>query len=185
MRGVICWHPSFENNNRYFMMKKSFWTIIAITALILVSCGKGKNAPVDMEQSVVFMELSNNDTTAVYNLVNTYLDHLTNGRMDEALAMISYFENDSVKPVPEKMLKRQRTSLNALHPIRYQIEHVMFLYDTDCEVKYSGILFDKEENDPAPNKVSFIIKPVRKDGKWYLTLADSEDKITNDSGIKH
>ena len=167
------------------MMKKFIWTIIAMTALILVSCGKGKNAPADTDQSVVFMELSNNDTTEVYNLVNTYLDHLTNGRMDEALGMISYIENDSVKPVPENMLKRQRTSLNALHPIRYQIEHVMFLYDTDCEVKYSGILFDKEENDPAPNKVSFIIKPVRKDGKWYLTLADSEDKITNDSGIRH
>ena len=70
-----------------------------------------------------------------------------------------------------------------LHPIRYEIESYIFRFENDCEVKYKGILFDKADDDPAPNTVSYMIKPVRLNHTWYLTLADSQDVNTINSEI--
>ena len=72
-----------------------------------------------------------------------------------------------------------------LHPIRYEIDYYIFRFEDDCVLKYSGILFDKEDGDSTPNKVAYYLKPVRHDNQWYLTLADSEDINTINSEIQN
>jgi hypothetical protein len=52
-------------------------------------------------------------------------------------------------------------------------------------VRYTVTLFEKAEDDPVSNKISFFIKPVRRDGQWYLTLADSQTDSTHGSEIKN
>ena len=49
---------------------------------------------------------------------------------------------------------------------------------------YPSAEFEKDENDNRPNKISFFIKPVRRDGKWYLTMGDTMVN-PNPSHIKH
>ena len=51
-------------------------------------------------------------------------------------------------------------------------------------VQYTATLFDKKEGDPRPNKLSFLLKPVRYQGRWYLTMADSDDRNTSRSKIR-
>jgi cytochrome c-type biogenesis protein CcmH/NrfG len=44
---------------------------------------------------------------------------------------------------------------------------------------------EKQPDDPVSNQISFYIKPVRRDGQWYLTLADSQTDSTHGSEIKN
>jgi hypothetical protein len=152
--------------------------------LSVVAC-TDKSQQKQGEPIPIFIEMSQQDTTEVLNLVNQYLGYLTDGRTEEALGMIKVLDGDSIKDVPEELLKKQRNSINMLHPIRYEIDSYIFLFEDDCEVKYKGILFDKEEGDPAPNTVSYMIRPVRLNHTWYLTLADSQDINTINSDIKN
>ena len=69
--------------------------------------------------------------------------------------------------------------------LNYTIDEVRFHKETDCQVRYSVELFEKAADDPVSNKVSFFIKPVRRDGQWYLTLADTESDSTHGSEIEN
>ena len=46
-------------------------------------------------------------------------------------------------------------------------------------------LFEKEENDPRPNKISFYFRPVRFEGQWYLTVKDNITDINNENNFQH
>ena len=166
------------------MLKKFSLFIVFVLSLTITGCNDGKKAS-QGEPVPIFIEMSNQDTTEVLNLVNQYLGYLTDGRTEEALGMIKYLDGDTIKDVPDDLLKKQRNSLKMLHPIRYEIDSYVFRFENDCEVKYKGILFDKAEDDPAPNTVSYVIKPVRLNHTWYLTLADSEDINTINSEIEN
>ena len=164
------------------MFRKSYIVIMAVLMLSVAAC-TDKPKQTEGEPVPLFIEMSSQDTTEVLNLVNQYLEYLTEGRTDEALGMIKFLDGDSIKDVPEDLLKKQRNSIKMLHPIRYEIESYIFRFENDCEVKYKGILFDKADDDPTPNTVSYMIKPVRLNHTWYLTLADSQDVNTINSEI--
>ena len=166
------------------MFRKSTFTIIIISLMAFVACtdksNKSKGEPIP-----IFIEMSQQDTTEVLNLVNQYLDLLTIGNVDDALAMIKVLDGDSIKDVPEELLKKQRNSINMLHPERYKIDSYIFRFENDCVVKYTGVLFEKQPGDTDPNTVSYYLRPVRVDHQWYLTLADSEDINTINSEIQY
>ena len=166
------------------MIKKfSFFTVLVLS-LTFAACGDGKKQS-QGEPIPVFIQTSQKDTTEVLDLTKQYLAYLTDGRIDEALSMIKVIDGDSIKDVPDELRKKQLTSLNLLHPIRYEIDYYIFRFEDDCVLKYSGILFDKEDGDSTPNKVAYYLKPVRHDNQWYLTLADSEDINTINSEIQN
>ena len=47
---------------------------------------------------------------------------------------------------------------------------------TNNEVKLDVTLFDKPEGDPKPNMTAMYLRPVKFEGRWYLTVWDN---ITN------
>ena len=54
-----------------------------------------------------------------------------------------------------------------------QIDHLIFVDETDSQVRYTVELFKQKPGEAQrPTKMSFFINPVRRDGKWYLTLPD-------------
>jgi hypothetical protein len=57
--------------------------------------------------------------------------------------------------------------------IDYEVDRLVFLNDKRNELKLSVTLFEKPEGDKRPNKTSFYMKPVRFEGKWYLTTKDN------------
>lgn len=130
------------------------------------------------------MIMSKNDTAEVCRLVEAFLDNLQNNRYEDAVAMLHYLNKDSIEDLSPKRAKAQINVLRAVHGVKYTIDEMRFLKETDSQVKYSVTLFEKETNDPRPNTVSFFIKPVRRAGKWYLTMADTETD-TNGTEIKN
>lgn len=170
---------------KYFMIRRNyFFIVLALTVTILVSC-KNEKPRENSNKGMTVMELDVKDTTEVYSLTEQYLDCLKQSNLDGAISMLHYLDSDGkIKAVPEKLSNRQRNTLQNFLGLNYRIDHVTFLKETDCELRYVAILFEKEDGDNRPNEVGFIIRPMRVDGKWYLTLADSFSD-THKSEIKH
>ena len=142
--------------------------------LLTFSCtGNNKNQSQGSLIQEPEMTVLPEDTIAVMNLVNQYLDCLRHNQVDSALNMLYYLDSEEqIVSLPSDMVSGQRLVLQQFSGKDYEIEYLKFYRDIDNEVKYSCILFEKEAGDNRPNKISFLIKPVRRDRVWYLTMAD-------------
>ena len=166
-------------------LKNNYWITLcsAFMALCLYTActGKSEKAPADDEA----MTLSANDTTEVIDLMRQYLDLLSNKDFDGAMAMLHQLRNDSLVPMDSVVKKHYDVGMKLMVPLRYELESMIFETESVCLVKYSAVLFDKEdEKDNRPNKMFYAVRPVRLDGKWYLTVSDKNDMNTRDSKIQ-
>ena len=89
------------------------------------------------------------------------------------MAQLSFLDGDSIVTLPAGLQKRQANALMNMQGIRYEVDKLVFDREIDNIVKINVILFDKEANDPRPNLMTFYLKPIRRNGKWYLTTADN------------
>ena len=125
------------------------------------------------------------DTTQVRRLTMQYLNRLENRDLAGAMSMLRYYEHDSIKPLPRQLAQKEAYVLNMFLGMKAEIDHIIFFRTDDSEVKYTVTMFERTDSaDRRPNKASFLIRPVRKHGEWFLTLADKQtDKVK--SRIKH
>ena len=167
------------------MTLKKVLTVFSFVLLFLglgVSC-TNKNKSVE-ETPQETMSLSAADTTQVIDLMNHYFDLLMNKDYDGAMSMVSQLRNDSLTEMTPELQKHYQMGMKIIIPIRYQLESIIFRTESDCLVRYSAVLFEKEDvNDNRPNKMFYAIKPVRFNGEWHLTVADDDDLNTRDSKI--
>ena len=130
------------------------------------------------------MKLSASDTVEVKNMLEKYLGTLQAYDIDGALAMTKYIKGDSLVDTPQEELKKQKMVLNMFKGIKYELDYIAFHDDMDCAAQYTVTLFEKTDpKDTRPNMASFMLRPVRYKGKWYITLADSENKTIGPSKI--
>jgi len=173
--------PLFKLKHNRIMKKNSLLAILLISVFavgMLSGCKDNKKRSLkEMREDFLRpaeMTLQKADTDEVTSLVKLFLQHVEQKNIDQAMAMLYFLDKDSITSLPPKVEKKERFALNLCSGKPSTIDYMLFLKETDSEVKYSTILFDKKPGDNRPNKMSFIIKPVRRDGKWYLTLADTE-----------
>lgn len=167
-------------------LNKKILSVFSLVLLLLGLCvgctDKNKGAEETTEET---MSLSVNDTTQVIDLMHQYFDLLLNKDFDGAMAMVSQLRNDSLVEMSPEMQKHYQMGMKLVSPIRYEMENIFFRTESDCLVKYTGILFDKEDpKDNRPNKMFYAIKPVRINGEWHLTVADVDDQNTKSSKIE-
>lgn len=170
--------PLFKQKDNFTYMRKSISFIVAIALLfILGSCNQKKSQSLDeVAKDVILkprMEISAEDSAEVFNLVNLYLDKLRGGKYDEAAGMIYEIGNEGMAPLPERRQNAQRMLMERFRGVRYDLERIAYDSETQNLAKYTVTLFEKEEGDPRANTMSFVLTPVRWEGKWYLTLANS------------
>jgi hypothetical protein len=168
-------------------LKSKFLTAFGAFLFILVLCAgcKSKNKSEEEFLPDRYMSLSASDTTAVTDLMNQYFDLLLKKDYDAAMSMIFQVSGDSLKAMEPEMEKHYQMGMKIVAPQRYEVESMTFRTELDCLVRYSAVLFDKESaDDPRPNKMFYVIKPVRKGGEWFLTVADDDDLNTRDSRIQ-
>lgn len=131
------------------------------------------------------MEVNGYDTTEVLNLTKLYLSKVKSKDYDGAVNMLYYLNKDKIVSLPPSLSKKFKQSLEAFPIFDYRIDFLKFFKETDSEVKFTYIIQDpksvKEGSKPA--EMSGMIRPVRRDGKWYLTLADTETDSTYGSEL--
>ena len=176
--------PPFKIKIIFMTLKNKFLTVFCAVLLTILFAGcTGKNKA-EEEAPQEKMSLSDADTTKVMDLVNHYFDLLLNKDFDGALAMVSQLRNDSLTEMTPELKSHYLMGMKIISPIRYEVENLIFNTETDCLVRYSAILFDKEgDEDKRPNKMFYAIKPVRVNGEWHLTVADNDDLNTRESDI--
>jgi hypothetical protein len=97
--------------------------------------------------------------------------------------MLSFLEGDSICPLNPMQQRRQAMSLMNVRGVKYEMRGMVLRSNTNNEVKMDITLFEKEEGDPKPNKTAMMFRPVKYEGKWYLTVWDnitetkSEDRL--------
>ena len=129
------------------------------------------------------MEVSGNDTANVLKITELFTECLKNKNVEGAIDMLYCLEGDSIKNLSPNLASQYRVSLNNVAGCTYRIERIVFFKEDDSEVKLVAELFKKEAGDNRPNEIGLMLKPVRKNGSWYLTLADSSNDATRKSKI--
>ena len=167
------------------MNKAKVIFIALLAAVLLVSCksekSQGYKPSTELKPK---MQLSGKDTAAVRGLCNQFFVKLKQKDLEGAMSMLHYWSNDEIGPLPYELGQKEAMTLGMFLGMKYEIDHIIFLKDYDSEVKYTVTMFEKDKDDPRPNKTSFLIRPVRYRGQWYLTLADKQtDKVKSE--IKH
>ena len=166
------------------MRKSSLYFIVLAMALFMGSCGgdKKKSSTEDVKYPQPNMELSAADTTEVIALTNQFLDRLRAEKFDEAVGMIFFLNGDSIESLSNDRARGQKALLIRCKGVRYDIDYFKFSEEKDNIVKYTVTMFEKDADDPRPNKTSFFLKPIRRDGKWFLTMADSMSDTNHMNG---
>jgi len=170
------------------MKRNSLFIISLFMMFCFSSCKKEPKAVTDDDLSKPQMTLTQADTAEVMSLVQRYIDLRKEGNDEDAMAMIFYLNKDSLIPLPKEIRSRfdRYYSRIGLKGRDASIDWIQFRTETDCRVKYSVTLFEQKPGENLPNKLSFAINPIRRDGKWYLTLADdATDQRAEGSKIKY
>ena len=168
-------------------MKRTFSITVSFLFLLLfvVSCGEKKKTFHDLYPSVE-MEVSAKDTNEIKAKTVEFLELLKAKNVDAAVKMLYHFTPDSaIVPLPDSLAKQQRFVLNRFPCLSYKIDEINFHTEIDTEVKYTIEFFEKDPGDTRPNTISFFLRPMRRDGIWYLTLWDTDHDHTGGSMFKN
>ena len=171
------------------MRKYSKYLILLLIVFTMGACKNNKKDVRQIEEDVLIpasMVTTQKDTAEVTSLVNKFIAYMKMNNVDGAMSMLYYLDKGStIKQMPEKLAKSERTVLNTFKGLDYSIDRLVFNKETDCEAKITVTLFKKDKGDTRPNEIGIMIKPVRRDGKWYLTMSDSETDSTHGSEIQN
>lgn len=166
-------------------MATAFVAVIIAFACSLSSCSDKKKREWKPEMAIqqAEMKLDNQDSVKVFTMVRDYLENVKNGNYDDAIKMLYYLNKDNkIEQLPASLAKQERMGISAFKVYAYRIETLRFLKETDCKVSYYMILQDPEQckkEGKKPAEIGALIRPVRENGVWYLTLANSATESKN------
>ena len=155
------------------MNKKYYLLLTAVVALLMAGCKSDKktNFKFDDQSDQPQMELSSYDSITVRQITNDFLELVKNGQIDEAITHLYVLEGEEVKPLPDEQKEECRFSLGAFDFKGYAIKQLVFFKETDSEVEYA-LYLDDPVQVRKPRTFNGLIRPVRRDGTWYITLAN-------------
>lgn len=144
---------------------------VAILAGIGASCKKNATkevSPIEEFQST----LTSADTTEIIAISNKFMETMQAGNVDEAIASLVMLDTaNNVQPLPDDIIASVKNTFK-LFPVRsYTIQSYEFQKNDSNYVAYTYVALPATETEPEV-KMGFKTKPVKIDGKWYLTLPD-------------
>ena len=170
-------------------MRKINWFIVTFLLVVVLSgCRSNKDKKtepefIDFQKPV--SEYLGKDTMEVNALVDSFLVEMNAHRFENAVSMIYHIKSDSIESLSKEQSETQIKAFLATKGVRYEPMEIIFHEDMDNQAKFKVILFEKENDDPRPNEVSFALRPVRLNGKWFLTITNDMDKSVKKSVIKN
>jgi hypothetical protein len=158
-------------------MKKLILFVFTVCSIgFLFSCKSEKkevapeeNALIDVPKS----DFTKDDTTQVFALVNDFLDRMRNNDIGAAVSMLYFLDGDTLRELTKQQFNRQAMTLVNARGINYDLERLVFDTEKKNDVKISVTLFENKPGEHRPNKIGFHLKPVRRDGSWFLTTPDN------------
>jgi len=162
------------------MKRLSLFLTILLLLTVFIGCSDKKAPGQKHQKEYVF---THEDSTEVLNLVDQFTKYLEGNDLRSAVEMLTILKGDSLFPLEPVQQRRQAMALSIVKGVKYDVNYLVFKSDKDNEVKLDITLFEKDENDPKPNKISFYFRPVKFEGKWYLTTKDNITDRENDNNF--
>ena len=153
-------------------MKKIAFSLL--TAILLLAACKGEQKPTQQAlnpDGTPVMTLSANDTATVQRLTNDYLQLLVDGKTEEAVNHLYVLDNGTPKPLTADQKREYATALDNFAYQGYRITSYAFHTEADTEVEYD-LYLDNPASASHPRTFKGLIRPVRRNGAWYITLAN-------------
>lgn len=167
-----------------FNMKSNIF-LIFLLVITFFSCNSDKKSKEVQSENVSIlnaptMDVNNNDTIIVSELVDLYSQRLANKEYSAAVAMLHYVKDGVVYQIED--------SVADIYLKHYEMTPIY-----GCKVQ--GITFRSEYNNSATILAQIIeggdiekgigvtrifLNPVKYDGQWYLTLLDKEAEGVKD-----
>ena len=158
------------------MKRIALFLTVSAVLLLAASCSNNKKQKPAAPTKPVYT-ISKEDTAEIMSQVEEFMGRLEKKDIRGAVEMLSFLSaGDSIKPLNPLYQRRQAMSLVNVQGVRYDLNHLTLRSNTNNEVKIDITLFDKVPDDPKPNMTGFYLRPVKFEGKWYLTVWDN---ITN------
>jgi hypothetical protein len=169
--------PLFEERKRNKMRRIALLLTVIASLVLLSSCSSNKKQPAAPGPSKPVYTFTKEDTAEVMELARQFMGRLEQKDIRGAVEMLSFLEKgDSIRPLEPLHQRRQAMSLSVVQGVKYDLNRMTLRSNTNNEVKIDITLFEKDPGDPKPNLTSFYLRPVKFEGKWYLTVWDN---ITN------
>lgn len=167
------------NNNTLFShsMKKIFYfALVSFLGLaVLASCTNKEKSDASAHDQFI-ASLTSADTTEVLNMCQEFFTKLSQGDKEGAIAMLSLStDSGEVIAMSEEKIQ-QLTRQFTLFPVldNHLVEYT-FGEAADNLMKFK-VVFAKDENGKE-EAINFGLNPIRKDGKWYLTVRNAAGKV--------
>lgn len=168
------------------MKKNLFYALIIVMIVGMASSCKKKKTVEEFREEYIqvpAMQLTQADSTEVRSLVENYLQRLRDNQFEDAVDMLYYMDGvNKIIPLPDELKNTQLAMIKRFRGIRYELQRISYSKEYDNIAQYVVTLFEKQKGDNRPNTAQFFIKPVRVDGKWYLTMADTMTDRTGTHG---
>ena len=114
-------------------------------------------------------------------LVKQFISYMEKKDIRAAVEMLNYLESgDSIVPLTPIAQRQQTIALKTVSGVKYDVKRMSLRSYTNNEVKMDITLFEKPEGDKRPNMTSFFFRPVKFEGKWYLTVWDKMSNSNQD-----
>ena len=158
------------------MRKIAFFLVATCIMSLLFSCGNKQKNVVIPNQKPVYT-FTKEDTAEIMNQVNEFIELLSKKNLRDAVGMLQFLaQGDSIQPLDPVMERREAMTLVNVEGVSYDFNHLTLRSNTNNEVKIDITLFEKAPGDAKPNMTALYLRPVKFEGKWYLTVWDN---ITN------
>jgi hypothetical protein len=159
------------------MHKLTIHFLLLALLFMATACQNGQKPQEAQEQTedtgAMRIEVSEADRQAVNDSLAVFLGLMREHQFDKAVAMLWVWDGEFVSRLSPEAARKQAMIYRQLPGIDYKLESVMFNSETDNTAKYCVVLFEKEEGDNSPNTIFFGLNPIRREGKWYLTVSDA------------
>ena len=164
------------------MKRIALFLVVATALLFAVSCSNKKQQPAPVEPEKPTYTFTKEDTAEVMTQVEEFMGRLEKKDIRGAVEMLNFLAlGDSIKPLNAVQQRRQAMALMNVQGIKYDLNHLSLRSFTNNEVKIDITLFEKAPGDPKPNMTGFFLRPVKFEGKWYLTVWDVISNTNQDS----
>ena len=152
--------------------------MLAVAGLMLGSCQGEKKEKSSLEKYIEQpeMTLSGYDSTTVRSMCIEFLDLVKAGQVEDAITRLYILDGEKVIALPESQQEECKMALGLFEIYDYHIDNLIFHKETDTEVHYS-LYLENPAGKSNPRKISGKLCPVRRDGSWYLTLANEKNDV--------
>ena len=159
------------------MKKILYFVILSFVGIsVLTSCSKKQEKAEPSAHDQFVASLTTADTTEVLNMCQDFFTKLSQGDKEGAIAMLSLStDSGEVIAMTEEKIQQLTRQFTMFPVLDNHLVEYTFGEAADNLMKFK-VVFAKDEQGKE-DAINFGLNPIRKDGKWYLTVRNASGKV--------